>query len=304
MEVVTFDEDILKNQSFRRNINHIYNIFYPDNVNRNYQVITIAEYYDANKNILGSYDTKNIRDRIELVPLIYKTCMLPTEEEYKKFRMDYFKNIILSYLFSQKLPLSSYKIDKNEKKLLCPSANANYDDMISNKFIFNDLLLLKEELIKFLFQYYLKDILPIVKELNDEQPKYFESIKQITYSNIQPNTIPSFMNLIIPNYKRLIDLYKIYASDDIRKKMIIDELLKEREEVIKKLNKINKEIENEGGKGKNLTFTSGSASSKLFMYDNQNGFIQNLLFIFLIGLTSGLSFFFVSSIIKFLLYKN
>lgn len=300
MEVVVFDEDILKNQSIRRNINQIYNIFYPDKINSNYQIVTIAEYYEANQNILNSY-SKNLRDRIELVPFIYKTCLYPSNEEYTIFRKDYFKQIILSYLFSQKLPLTSYKINKNEKNLIKLSSNSSYEEMVNNKFIFNDILVSREEVIKFLFQYYLNDIIPIVKDLNDNQPKYFENIKKITNLNIQPNNIPSFMNIVISNYKRLIVLYKVYASEDIRKKTIIEQLLKEKEDLINNLNKVNKKLENEGGNGRSLTFKSGTASSKLFMYDNENGFIQNLLFIFLVGLTSGLSFFFVSSLIKFIL---
>ncbi len=300
MEVVVFDEDILKNQSIRRNINQIYNIFYPDKINSNYQIVTIAEYYEANQNILNSY-SKNLRDRIELVPFIYKTCLYPSNDEYTIFRKDYFKQIILSYLFSQKLPLTSYKINKNEKNLIKLSSNSSYEEMVNNKFIFNDILVSREEVIKFLFQYYLNDIIPIVKDLNDNQPKYFENIKKITNLNIQPNNIPSFMNIVISNYKRLIVLYKVYASEDIRKKTIIEQLLKEKEDLINNLNKVNKKLENEGGNGRSLTFKSGTASSKLFMYDNENGFIQNLLFIFLVGLTSGLSFFFVSSLIKFIL---
>lgn len=303
MEVVNFDEDILRNQSIKRNVNQIYGIFYSDNVNRSYQIVTIAEYYEANKTILGSYNSTNLRDRIEIVPQIYKTCLLPSEEDYKTFRSDYFKQIILSFLLSQRLPLSSYKIDKNEKKLLNPTANSNYDEMADSKIVFNDITTPREELIKFLFQYYLKDIIPTVKSLNDEQPKYFADIKAITYSNIQPSNITLFMNLIIANYKRLITLYKIYASEDIRKKAAIEELLKERAKIIDSLNNINKKIEDEGGRGKSLTFKSGTASSKLFMYDNENGFMQNLLFIFLVGLTSGLSFFFISSIIKFILNR-
>ena len=299
MEVINFDENTLINQSFKRNINHLYSLFYEDE--NAFQVVSIAEYYDANKSILKSYNNGSLRDKIEIVPFIYKTCMLPNEEEYNIFRSDYFKQIILSYLFGQNLPFSSYKINRVNNKLLKPNSNNNYENMVSNKMEFNGSIITKEELIKFLFQYYMKDILNITKMLSDNQPEYFGKIKEITYRNIQPNNITSFMNIVVTNYKRIIELYKIYDSDDIKKRNIKDELLKEREELIKKIENIDDKIDGGNEKGKSLTFSSGKASAKLFM-DN-DGFVQNLLFIFLVGLTSGLSFFFISSLVKFILNR-
>ena len=81
MEVINFDENTLINQSFKRNINHLYSLFYEDE--NAFQVVSIAEYYEANKSILKSYNNGSLRDKIEIVPFIYKTCMLPNEEEYK-----------------------------------------------------------------------------------------------------------------------------------------------------------------------------------------------------------------------------
>lgn len=301
MEIINFDENDLRNQSFKRNTNHLYNIFYEDT--NSFQAISIAEYYEANQLILNSYNNESLRDRIELVPFIYKTCMLPTNEEYEQFRKDYFKQIILSYLLGQKLPLSSYRINKENKKLLRPNSNSNYDEMVENKLEFNEKIILKEELIKFLYQYYLKEIINFVKELNDKQPDYFKKIKQTTNLNIQPNNITMYMNIIVTNYKRILDLYKVYNNDDIKRKNNIEELLKERQNLIKKIRKLDEKIKDNEGRGKKLTFTSGKESAKLFMYDNESGFIQNLLFIFLVGLTSGLSFFCVSSVIKFILNR-
>ena len=37
MEVISFDENVLRNQSIKRNINHLYNVFYDDS-NRNLQL--------------------------------------------------------------------------------------------------------------------------------------------------------------------------------------------------------------------------------------------------------------------------
>ena len=305
MEVISFDENVLRNQSIKRNINHLYNVFYDDS-NRNLQLVTIAEYYEANNSILSSYNNNSLRDRVEIVPLIYKSCMLPNDNEYSGFRKDYFKQIIYSYLFSQNLSFGSYAIDKNTKKLVKPSSNANYEEMVNNKADFNGIILLREEMIKFLFQYYLNEIIDVVKDLNDNQHEYFGKIKEITYNNIQPNNITLFMNIIVHNYKRLIELYKVYGNEDLKIRNTIDSLLNEREKLIKKINDINEKIDDVGGneKGKKLTFSSGKESAKLFMYeDNKNGFMQNLLFIFLVGLTSGLSFFFVSSLIKFILNR-
>lgn len=301
MEIINFDENDLRNQSFKRNTNHLYNIFYEDA--NSFQAISIAEYYEANQSILNSYNNESLRSRIELVPFIYKTCMLPTNEEYEQFRKDYFKQIILSYLLGQNLPLRSYRINKENKKLLRPNSNSNYDEMVENKLEFNEKIILKEELIKFLYQYYLKEIINFVKELNDKQPDYFKKMKQTTNLNIQPNNITMYMNIIVANYKRILDLYKVYNNDDIKRKNNIEELLKERENLIKKIRKLDEKIEDNEGRGKKLTFTSGKESAKLFMYDNESGFIQNLLFIFLVGLTSGLSFFCVSSVIKFILNR-
>ena len=191
MEVINFDENTLINQSFKRNINHLYSLFYEDE--NAFQVVSIAEYYEANKSILKSYNNGSLRD-------------------------DYFKQIILSYLFGQNLPFSSYKINRVNNKLLKPNSNNNYENMVSNKMEFNGSIITKEELIKFLFQYYMKDILNITKMISDNQPEYFGKIKEITYRNIQPNNITSFMNIVVTNYKRIIELYKIYDSDDIKKK--------------------------------------------------------------------------------------
>lgn len=304
MEVINFDESILRNQSIKRNISQLYNYFYKEDKKNSFQAISIAEYYDANKEILSSYKTGSMRDRIELVPLVYKTCFMPSIEEYQIFRKDYFKNIIYSYLFSQNLPLTSYKIDKETKKIIKPSPNTNYDEMVSNKWNFNDETVLREETIKFLFQNYLKEIMDIVKDLSDNQPDYFKTIKDVTYNNIQPNNITAFMNIIISNYKRIIELYKVYGSDEIRRKNMIEELVEERTKILKSLENVDKKIDAASGtQGKKLTFSSGTQSSKLFMYDNEKGFIQNLFFIFLLGLTSGLSFFCISSLIKFILNR-
>lgn len=299
MEVIDFDENTLINQSFKRNINHLYSLFYDDeNVS---QVVSIAEYYEANSLILKSYSNELFRDKIEIVPFIYKSCMLPTDEEYNTFRRDYFKQIILSYLFGQNLSLSSYKINRTNKKLLKPNANNDYDGMINKKMEFNGSVITREELIKFLFQFYMKDILGITKMLSINQPEYFGKMKEITYKNIQPDNIKNFMNVIINNYKRIIELYKIYDSEDIKRKNIKEELLKEREELIKRIENIDDKLDGGNEKGKSLVFSSGKASAKLFM--DSDGFVQNLLFIFLVGLTSGLSFFFISSLVKFILNR-
>ena len=299
MEIINFDENALINQSFKRSINHLYNIFFEEE--NSFQTVSIAEYYEANNSILKSYNNGSLRDKIEIVPFIYKTCMLPNEEQYNNFRSDYFKQIIISYMFGQNLPFSSYKIDINKKKLLKPNPNNDYEGMVSNKMEFNGSTITKEELIKFLFQYYMKEILNITKTLSNNQPEYFGKIKEIIYKNIQPNNITSFMNIVINNYKRIIELYKIYDSDDIKRKNIKEELLKEREELIKKIETIDDKLDGGNEKGKSLIFSSGKESAKLFM-DN-DGFVQNLLFIFLVGLTSGLSFFFISSVIKFILNR-
>lgn len=301
MEYINFDENQLRNQSFKRNINHLYNIFFEEK--NATQIISIAEYFEANKEILNSYSNGSLRDKIEIVPLIYKTCMRPNEEQYNKFRKDYFKQIILSYMFSQNLTFDSYKINKEKKELLRPNSNTNYENMIENKIEFNGKIILKEELIKFLFQYYLKEIIELVKELNNKQPEYFGKIKEITYHNIQPNNITMFMNIIVNNYKRLIELYKVYSSDEIKRKIEIEELMNEKEKLIKQIKNIDDKIGEENGRGKKLVFNSGKESAKLFMPENENGFIQNLLFIFLVGLTSGLSFFCISSMIKFILNR-
>ena len=95
MEVISFDENVLRNQSIKRSINHLYNIFYDDS-NSNFQIVTIGEYYEANNSILNSYNNNSLRDRIEIVPFIYKSCMLPTSDEYSVFRHNYFKQIIYS----------------------------------------------------------------------------------------------------------------------------------------------------------------------------------------------------------------
>lgn len=299
MEIINFDENILINQSFKRNINHLYSLFFEDNSTT--RIVNIDEYYSANKSILNSYNNGSLRDKVELVPIIYKMGVLPNEEEYKKFRQDYFKQIVLSYLFGQDLNLNAYNINVDNKKLMKPKYNADYEKMINNKMQFNGSIILKEEMIKFLFQYYLKEINQFVKELNDKQPEYFNSIKEITYRNILPNNITMFMNVIINNYKRIIELYKVYNSDEIKRKNDIEELMNERENLINEIKKIDEKMGT--GNGKKLTFSSGKESAKLFMYDNEKGFIQNLLFTFLIGLTSGLSFFFISSIIKFILNR-
>lgn len=299
MEIINFDENILINQSFKRNINHLYSLFFEDNSTT--RIVNIDEYYSANKSILNSYNNGSLRDKVELVPIIYKMGVLPNEEEYKKFRQDYFKQIVLSYLFGQDLNLNAYNINVDNKKLMKPKYNADYEKMINNKMQFNGSIILKEEMIKFLFQYYLKEINQFVKELNDKQPEYFNSIKEITYRNILPNNITMFMNVIINNYKRIIELYKVYNSDEIKRKNDIEELMNEREKLINEIKKIDEKMGT--GNGKKLTFSSGKESAKLFMYDNEKGFIQNLLFTFLVGLTSGLSFFFISSIIKFILNR-
>lgn len=295
MEFINFDENALMNQSFKRNINYLYNIFYDDY--SSFQVVSIEEYYNANKAILSSYNNKSLRDRVELVPFIYKTCLLPNEEEYNNFRKDYFKQITLAYLFGQNLSFSSYKIDKKTKKLLKPSSNNTYDGMVNGKIEFNGSVITREELIKFLFQYYMKDILDFTKDLSNNQPTYFTKIKDVTYKNIQPNNITSFLNIIVTNYKRIIELFKIYDSEDIRRRIIKEELLRERENLIKQIENIDNKLDG----GRSLKFSSGKASAKLFMDDN--GFVQNLLFVFLVGLTSGLSFFFISSIVKFILNR-
>ena len=104
--------------------------------------------------------------------------------------------------------------------------------------------------------------------------------------------------------KRIIELYKVYGSDEIRRKNMIEELVEERTKILKSLENVDKKIDAASGtQGKKLTFSSGTQSSKLFMYDNEKGFIQNLFFIFLLGLTSGLSFFCISSLIKFILNR-
>lgn len=301
MEFINFDENDLRNQSFKRNINHLYSLFYDDN--NSFQIVSIGEYYEANKDILNSYNNGSLRDRIEIVPLIYKMSMLPSDTEYSNFRSSYFKQIILSYLFGQSLSLNSYRINKENRVLVRPNASDCYNQMVDSKMDFNGSIVLKEELIKFLFRYYLKEIGDFVKNLNDNQPDIFNNIKSITYRNVQPSNITMFMNVVIANYKRIIELYHVYNSDDIKRKNDIEELMNERDKLIKQIKKINDKIGDGYEKGKKLSFSSGRESAKLFMYDNEGGFIQNLLFTFLVGLTSGLSFFFVSSLIKFILNR-
>ena len=105
------------------------------------------------------------------------------------------------------------------------------------------------------------------------------------------------MELIVEKYKRLLELLKLYNSDEQKHREELLNLISERNELVKKINDIDERLEDSSknnSKGKSLTFSSGKQSAKLFMYEeNKNGFIENVLFAFLVGLTSGLSFFFV-----------
>lgn len=303
MDFIELDENTLRNNSFKRNINQLFEIFFEDTPHSNYKVINIGEYFEASKDIyLRFTHTPSIRNHIELVPTIYKNSLNPTEEEYLLFRENYFKQIIISYLLSQNTPLKAYNIDLNSKKILKPSFTTNYEDMKSNKWIFNTVMLHKDETIKFLFEYYYNEIEKIVKDLSKNQPTYFKKISEVTNRNVQPNNVPLFMDLIVERYKRLLELLKLYSAEDKKQELL--DLISERNELVKKINDIDEKIEDGNSKGKALTFSSGKASAKLFMYEeNKNGFIENVLFAFLVGLTSGLSFFFVSALVKFIINR-
>lgn len=303
MDFIELDESTLRNNSFKRNINQLFEIFFEDTPYSNYKVINVGEYFEASKSIyLRFTNTPSIRNHIELVPTIYKNSLNPNEEEYYLFRNNYFKQIIISYLLSQNTPLKAYNVDLSSKKLLSPSFTTNYEDMKNSKWVFNTVILYKNETIRFLFEYYYNEIENIVKDLSKNQPTYFKKIVEITNRNVQPENVPLFINLVIERYKRLIELSKLYGIED--KKQELFDLITERNALVKKINDIDERIDNGNSKGKTLTFSSGKASAKLFMYEeNKNGFIENVLFSFLIGLTSGLSFFFVSALVKFIINR-
>ena len=205
-------------------------------------------------------------------------------------------------MLSQNIPLKAYNVNLDSKKLLTPSFTTNYEDMKDSKWIFNIVMFHKDETIKFLFEYYYNEIENVVKDLSENQPTYFKKIGEITNRNIQPRNVPLFMNLIIERYKRIIDLFKLYSVEDEKQELF--NLISERNELVKKINDIDEKIEDGNSKGKKLTFTSGKASAKLFMYEeDKNGFVENVLFAFLVGLTSGLSFFFVSALVKFIISR-
>jgi len=306
MEFIEFDEKALKNKSFNRNVNQLFDLFFENTPHSNYKVINIAEYYESATSMYSSFNNSpSMRRVIEIVPLIYKNSLNPNEDEYLMFRENYFRQIILCYLFSQDLPLKAYNVDVESKKMIKPESTTSYENMQSNKWNFNNIELYKDEVIKFLFEYYYNDIEKIVKDLSKNQPTYFKKINEITLRNIQPTNVPMFMDLITNRYKRLIELYKLYNIEDQKHKQDIAELISARNELVKKINDIDEQLEGDdkgNKKGKSLTFSSGKESAKLFMYE-ENGFIQNVLFAFLVGLTSGLSFFFVSSLVKFILNR-
>ena len=308
MEFVDFDVKELRTKSFNRNINQLFGMFFENTPHSSYNAITISEYYEASPSMYSSFNnTTSMRSVIEIVPTIYKNSLNPNEEEYRNFRENYFKQIIVSYLFSEDLPLDAYKLDISSKKLLKPESTTSYENMESAKWKFNNMDLYQEEVIKFLFEYYYNEIEKIIKDLSEKQPTYFKKIKEATLRNVQPDNVRVFMELLIKKYKRLIELEKIYNSENQKQHEIVEELKQERNLLVKQIQEIDDQLsegEEKGHQsGKRRTLSSGAQSAKLFMYDENGGFIQNVLFAFLVGLTSGLSFFFVSSLVKFILNR-